>query len=128
GLIGKSMESALDDREIDRHAGFGCRDMQRDRRLEEVGTHQGTVEAAHPGGEQCFDIVVAALLAARGDRLHARGAQAERAKSAKERRGDERLADAGVGPGDEEPGVHSSSSSSNAVRSTRSSISSGSIT
>src|SRR5262249_1509014 len=118
----------IDHRKVDPDLGFLRRDVRRDRRLEEVGTDEAAVEAAHPGSEQRFDVVVTALLAAGGDRLHACGAQAERAEAAKQRGGDECLADAGIGPGDEEPSLHSSSSSNVTVRSTRSSISSGSIT
>src|SRR5262249_30148785 len=102
--------------------------MRRDRRVEEVGTDEVAVETAHAGREQRFDVFVTALLAAGGNRLHARRAQAERAETPQERSGDERLADAGIGSGDEEPGLHSSLSSSATVRSTRRSISSGSIT
>src|SRR5262249_37655611 len=121
-------ERLLDDGEVDLHARLVRGDVRRDRRPEKVRTHQAAVEAGGACREQRFDILVAAALAARGDRLHPRRPETVGGEAAKERGAEERLADAGIGPGDEECAPHSSSSSSAAVRSTRSSISSDEMT
>src|SRR5439155_23152094 len=99
-----------------------------DRRLEEVRTHELAIQARAARGEQGLDVGVAPVRGSGGDRLHAGGAQASRAEAAQQRGAEQRLADAGIGSGDEESRLHSSASSSAAVRSTRSSISPGSMT
>ncbi len=106
GAGGERFETACNVRELDFDPGLGCGDVRCDRRLEAIRIREPLrdLDAAR-GGERLYVLVnqtVRARHCTGRHRFHSDGAHASPCECVQQRARNARLADAGVGAGDEE--------------------------
>ena len=103
GARGDQLISIADAHEVDRNARLDGSEMRRDRRRERkwIARVERSIDVARRRERGNVGVARGARRDSRRDRFHADRAQAARGVRAQQRTGEHRLADAGVGAGDE---------------------------